>query len=198
MDKQSKNPSVLLLLTIFGIIIFLALGLHSANTVASPQGVSAKIVVDLDKFELRYYDDSGELRLKSIATGGAQWCDDTQSTCKTPAGAYRIGEKYDANYRSKSYPVDCYSGGRKGNDSNGQPCGAKMPFYMEISKRHSFGIHGGFVPREPLAHVTHACIRIPWETAQELSEIVPKGTLVIILPYTPQTPDISPLHQTRE
>ena len=150
------------------------------------QRLEPKIVVDLNKFELRYYDILGQLRLQSIATGGARWCNDVDRPCQTPSGTYRIVRKHGDSYRSKSYPISCFQPCDKSDECiRNRPCGARMPYYIELSEKYAFGIHGGFVPREPLAHVTHACIRIPWEKAQKLSQLAPKDTLVIVLPYTP-------------
>lgn len=143
------------------------------------------IIVDLNAFELRYYDSSGNIRLQSIATGGAKWCEDSDRSCQTPSGTYRVKKKYNEDYRSGSYPLSCYAQNR---DKGKLPCGARMPYYLELSDKQNFGIHGGFVPREPLAHVTHSCIRIPWEKAAELSKLVSEGTRVVVLPYSPITP----------
>ncbi|QQS15811.1 MAG: L,D-transpeptidase [Candidatus Moraniibacteriota bacterium] len=152
----------------------------------SQQKHEPKIIVDLNRFELKYYDNSGKLRLQSIATGGARWCNDINRSCQTPSGTYRIVRKYGDNYRSKSYPISCFQPCNKsGSCVRSRICGAKMPYYMELSEKYAFGIHGGFVPREPLAHVTHACIRIPWGKAREISQLAPEGTLVIVLPYMP-------------
>lgn len=172
-----------------GIIISIVLTISSQQSYCDSikrQRSPERIIVDLNSFELRYYDPSGELRLQSIATGGAQWCEDSDRSCQTPSGIYRVKKKYDENYRSGSYPFSCYAQQHSGEKL---PCGARMPYYLEFSGKQNFGIHGGFVPREPLAHVTHSCIRIPWEKAAELSKLVSKGTRVIVLPYLPITPE---------
>lgn len=172
-------------LSLMGIIMFLLYFQCTSYAGTPEQKNNPKIVVDLNSFELRYYDASGKIQLRSIATGGAQWCKDTNRRCKTPSGTYHIKRKYDENYRSGSYPLSCYAQCAEDKCREKLSCGARMPYYIELSEQEHFGIHGGFVPREPLAHVTHSCIRIPWEKALELSHIVPKGTLVVILPYTP-------------
>lgn len=156
---------------------------HGGNT--EKQGGADTIIVDLNAFELRYYDSSGNIRLQSIATGGAQRCEDSDRSCQTPSGTYRVKKKYNEDYRSGSYPLSCYAQNR---GKRKLPCGARMPYYLELSDKQSFGIHGGFVPREPLAHVTHSCVRIPWEKAAELSKLTSEGTRVIVLPYSPVTP----------
>jgi lipoprotein-anchoring transpeptidase ErfK/SrfK len=135
-------------------------------------GKNQKIVVNLSLFELRLYEGE-RIVFESIATGGASWCDDIQRTCKTPPGTYRIIKKHGVNYRSKTYPVVCRKKER---------CGASMPYYLEFSGE-KFGIHGGFVSREPLAHRSHSCIRIPLKKALELHNRVDPGAPVVVLPY---------------
>lgn len=133
------------------------------------------ILIDLNRFRLCLYDDFGRMIFSSIATGGAMWCNDVGRSCKTPPGEYEIGEKHDSEYFSKSYPVSCVDAPR---------CGAIMPYYLEF-KGKNFGIHAGFVPRNPLQHISHGCVRIPFPNAKRLHKMVSVGMKVRILPYVP-------------
>lgn len=151
-------------------------GFQVENSAECPiHAVSARgmVVVDLKNFRLCLYDADGRLALSSIASGGSSRCRDTGRPCKTPSGTYRIGARHGASYRSGSYPTSC---------GDKRLCGANMPYYLEFSGRR-FGIHGGFVPRNPPAHVSHSCIRLLLPKAKALLFLVSAETRVLVLPY---------------
>lgn len=172
------NQPLVVALVIASITLFSPIGhhgsAHSKDRLPKHRSGEMHIVFDPASFELRLHNSqTGAILLRSVAVGGSLRCHNRFGSCKTPAGEYRIQEKRGGNYRSHSYPVSC---------KNASVCGAAMPYYLKFSGK-DFGIHGGFVPREPLAHISHACIRIPLEKARQLDSIVPLGTRAYVLPY---------------
>ncbi len=161
-----------IVLSLLAILIGMGMPIPKSRADAKSSPENRKIVIDLSVFELRLYEGE-RIIFRSVATGGKSWCRDTRRSCETPSGNYRIGRKNGPGYRSGSYPTGCL---------NKKICGALMPYYLQFSGE-KFGIHGGFVPREPLAHISHSCIRIPLENAKILAGMVSPGTPVIVLPY---------------
>lgn len=161
-----------ILFPLLAILIGMGILLPESHADTKESQMDRRIVVNLSSFELRLYEGE-RILFRSVAAGGKLWCRDIRRSCKTPSGHYRIGKKHGPNYRSKSYPIKC---------AQKEACGASMPYYLQFSGE-KFGIHGGFVPREPLAHVSHSCIRIPVENAKRLFDMVSPGTPVTVLPY---------------
>lgn len=157
---------------LLAILIGTVIPISKSHSDAKLLSEKRKIVVNLSIFELRVYEGK-EIIFRSVAIGGKSWCHDTKRSCKTPPGNYRIGKKNGLNYRSGSYPIRC---------PNKKICGALMPYYLQFSGE-TFGIHGGFVPREPLMHISHSCIRIPLENARVLADMVFPGTPVVVLQH---------------
>ncbi len=151
--------------------------LFSGTFPAIASAREARLVFDPNRHTLTYFSATGARKVYR-ATGGADWCPDVRRPCKTPAGTYRIGIKYGPEYRSKTYPLACY---RPCKDSACKPksaCGAIMPHFMKFAGKR-FGIHAGTVSRNN----SHGCIHVPSSVARFLSDTLPIGTPVTVLPY---------------
>lgn len=114
---------------------------------------------------------------KSIGQPVAQTGAQTSSTSNA-AGTYRIGIKYGPKYRSKTYPLACYQPCKDGTCKPKSACGAAMPHFMKFAGKR-FGIHAGTVSRNN----SHGCIHVPSSVARFLSDTLPIGTPVTVLPY---------------
>lgn len=116
------------------------------------------------------YNQNGQLVRWGPASGGSDWCDDIQSKCRTPAGIFKIEEKYGPKKRSNLFPLGCH----------GETC-APMPYFMKFIW-FGVGFHGS--PYVPGFNDSHGCVRIFLEDAEWLNkEFTEIETVVIVLPY---------------
>jgi len=123
-----------------------------------------QLLVDLRVFAFGAYDAEGDLVYWGPATGGQKWCSDTNETCQSAVGEYKIYRMQGENCTSSKYPFDT-----KG--------GAPMPYCMHYYK--GFAIHGstlsGFNNR------SRGCVRVFYSDAKWLNQdFVKLGTRVIV------------------
>ncbi|WP_211830272.1 L,D-transpeptidase [Kistimonas asteriae] len=112
------------------------------------------------------YNSTGQLVGMGRASGGQDWCADTNSHCRTPDGAFRIYRKGTSKCYSNTYPIG--------------EGGAPMPYCMFF--RQGYAIHGSdHVPNRP---ASHGCIRVRVDAAKWLhQEFIDYGSTVVVLPY---------------
>jgi len=139
-----------------------------------PEG-EKQIIVDQDKLAWGAYDEHGQLvRWGPIASGSTK-CSDSNRSCLTITGIFRIFSKENSNCRSGVYPI-----GRGG---------AKMPYCMYFHK--GFALHGSH--DMPGRRASHGCIRLFTRDAKWLNlnfvELSNEGnnhlgTKVVVKPVT--------------
>jgi len=134
-----------------------------------PQTIETKeqtIVVDPNVHAWGAYDNEGNLVKAGQATAGNDWCPDTNRTCKTSAGRFRIQSLGAADCKSSMYPLP------KG--------GAPMPYCMFFNGHQ--GLHGSNEVVE--ANVSHGCVRLHEADAEWIRyDFARIGTRVIVVPY---------------
>jgi hypothetical protein len=124
------------------------------------------ILVNLKKYAYAAYNKYGYQIFWGPALGGMKICPDTDTSCQTPPGEYRIFKKGGVSCRSGAFPVG----------SGGSPMPYCMFFYQ------GFSIHGAYIPGIPNSH---GCVQLFPEDAAWLNENFvnakyPYGTKVII------------------
>ena len=144
-----------------------------------PQQIEAPqekvIVVDLNKEAWGAYDDSGTLVRWGPATGGRDICPDSDDSCRTKPGDYRVYSLGSSDCVSSKFPVP--------------DGGAPMPYCMFFNGGQALhGSPGGVIR----ANVSHGCVRMFVQDAEWLrydfvdppmAENDYRGTRVVILPY---------------
>lgn len=101
------------------------------------------------------------------ATGGKDFCADTQEKCRTVEGKFQVFRKEDKDCTSKTFPID--EGG-----------GAPMPYCMFFHK--GYAIHGSRNVSEK--NISHGCIRVTKDAAKWIHEnYMHEGSYVQVLPY---------------
>ncbi len=114
------------------------------------------------------YNPQGERVNIGRASGGALKCEESDRSCKTITGTFRINRKQGPECKSSKYPLA--TGG-----------GAAMPYCMHFEAR-GYAIHGS--PYVPNHNASHGCIRVESQAAKWLSQNFLKvGSTVIVLPY---------------
>ncbi len=117
------------------------------------------------------YDEEGKRLMTGGASAGIDVCEEnTNQSCRTITGTFKIYNKRGAECRSGEYPVDT-----KG--------GAKMPYCMYFYQ--GFTIHAAYeVPEHPSSH---GCVRVFPSAAKWLNEeFMRMGTKIIVLAYPDQ------------
>jgi lipoprotein-anchoring transpeptidase ErfK/SrfK len=123
-------------------------------------------VFDPNRLRWYAYDSSGDLVGSGRASGGRNYCPDTNRRCKTPIGIYHVNAFGGAGCVSSKFPIG------KG--------GAPMPYCMFF--HGGFAIHGS--NEIPNYNASHGCIRIEPAAARWLQEnVIDYGTTVIVKPY---------------
>jgi hypothetical protein len=113
------------------------------------------------------YDADGSRVMTGRASGGGDYCEDTNASCRTIVGRFKIYKKGSEKCASGEFPLET-SGG------------AKMPYCMYFFR--GFTIHAGYEFLE--GNTSHGCIRVLPSAAKWLNEsFATLGTEVIILPY---------------
>lgn len=116
------------------------------------------------------YDEQGHLVKTGAASGGADWCADIGSRCRTPAGKYNVQRIMTKHYRSKSFPR------RADGNHGGAPMAYAMFFHRGYALHHSASL--------PQRNASHGCVRLDYQSAQWLNtKFVRKGTGVTVHPY---------------
>lgn len=117
------------------------------------------------------YDEEGNRLMTGGGSAGVDVCEENSNqSCRTITGTFKIYNKHGLECRSGEYPVDT-----KG--------GAKMPYCMYFYQ--GFTIHAAYeVPEHPSSH---GCVRVFPSAAKWLNEEFMRiGTKVIILAYPDQ------------
>lgn len=112
------------------------------------------------------YDESGERQNTGKASGGVFVCPGTDESCMTAVGEFRILRKGDSSCISSIYPLE----------TNG---GAPMPYCMFFHNGQA--IHG--TPYVADYYNSHGCIGVTVLAAEWLSNYLPVGSRVVVLPY---------------
>lgn len=117
------------------------------------QGETEKqIVVDQDKLAWAAYDADGNLVRWGPISSGRDKCSDSNRSCRTLAGIFRVFSKENEKCVSDVFPIG------KG--------GAKMPYCMYFHK--GFALHGS--DDLPGVRASHGCVRIFTIDAKWLNE----------------------------
>lgn len=113
------------------------------------------------------YDMDGNRLMTGGGSGGSDICEDSNNSCRTVSGTFKIYAKGGTNCRSREYPVET-SGG------------AKMPYCMYFYRGYT--IHAAYYV--PHHNSSHGCIRVYPSAAKWLNEeFIDVGTKVIVLSY---------------
>lgn len=132
-----------------------------------------EILIDQEKLAWGAYDATGKLVTWGPISSGRDKCSDSNNSCRTQAGSYRIFSKEGNKCRSGVFPIG------KG--------GAKMPYCMYFHK--GFALHGA--DDMPGIRASHGCIRMFVKDAKWLNEHFVElssernnfmGTRVVVLP----------------
>ncbi|MCC5792329.1 MAG: L,D-transpeptidase [Legionellaceae bacterium] len=139
-----------------------------------PEG-EKQIIVDQDKLAWGAYDEHGKLVRWGPISSGTNKCSDSNQSCLTITGIFRIFSKENQHCTSGVYPL-----GRGG---------AKMPYCMYFHK--GFALHGSH--DLPGRRASHGCVRMFTEDAKWLNEHFVElsnesnqhlGTKVVVKPVT--------------
>lgn len=133
------------------------------------------LIFDPKLYAWAAYEADGSLVNWGPATGGANWCSDIDSACRTKSGSFRIYLLGNEECKSKKFPVP--------------DGGAPMPYCMFFHGGQAFhGSPGGVVR----GNVSHGCVRLFTQDAEWLRYdfVEPpsennnyRGTKVLVLPY---------------
>lgn len=132
-----------------------------------------QIIVDQEKLAWGAYDKDGRLVTWGPISSGRDKCSDSNNSCRTQTGIYRMFSKENEKCRSGVFPIG------KG--------GAKMPYCMYFHK--GFALHGS--DDMPGVRASHGCVRMFTQDAKWLNENFVElssernqflGTKVIVLP----------------
>lgn len=138
------------------------------------EGESEKqIIVDQEKLAWGAYDAQGNLLMWGPISSGRDKCSDSNKSCRTLSGIFRMFSKENVRCTSDVFPIG------KG--------GAKMPYCMYFHK--GFALHGS--DDLPGQRASHGCVRMFVQDAKWLNENFVelssernnfKGTLVTVRP----------------
>ncbi|KTD40151.1 L,D-transpeptidase [Legionella parisiensis] len=110
-----------------------------------------QIIVDQDKLAFAAYDAQGNLVRWGPISSGRDKCSDSNHSCRTLTGIYRVFSKENEKCTSDVFPIG------KG--------GAKMPFCMFFHK--GFALHGS--DDIPGVRASHGCVRMFIQDAKWLN-----------------------------
>lgn len=111
-----------------------------------------EVIVDQNKLAWAAYNDKGELVKWGPIASGRDKCTDSNNSCRTLTGIYRIFSKENENCKSDVFPIG------KG--------GAKMPYCMYFHK--GFAMHGS--DDMPGYRASHGCVRMFTRDAKWLNQ----------------------------
>lgn len=111
-----------------------------------------EVIVDQDKLAWGAYDEKGDLVKWGPIASGRDKCPDSNNSCRTLTGIYRVFSKEDSHCKSDIFPIG------KG--------GAKMPYCMFFHK--GFALHGS--DDMPGFRASHGCVRMFTRDAQWLNQ----------------------------
>ncbi|RUR07950.1 L,D-transpeptidase [Legionella sp. km772] len=110
-----------------------------------------QIIVDQEKLAWGAYDAQGNLVLWGPISSGRDKCSDSNKSCRTLTGIFRVFSKENSKCTSDVFPIG------KG--------GAKMPYCMYFHK--GFALHGS--DDIPGVRASHGCVRMFIEDAKWLN-----------------------------
>lgn len=111
-----------------------------------------QVIIDQDKLAWAAYDENGQLVKWGPIASGRDKCTDSNNSCRTLTGIYRIFSKENDKCKSDIFPIG------KG--------GAKMPYCMYFHK--GFAMHGS--DDMPGFRASHGCVRMFVRDAKWLNE----------------------------
>jgi lipoprotein-anchoring transpeptidase ErfK/SrfK len=111
-----------------------------------------QIIVDQEKLAWGAYDEKGQLVGWGPISSGRDKCSDSNRSCRTMSGIFRVFSKENQNCKSDVYPIG------KG--------GAKMPYCIYFHK--GFALHGS--DDIPGYRASHGCVRMFVQDAKWLNE----------------------------
>lgn len=132
-----------------------------------------QVIVDQEKLAWGAYDEKGQLVGWGPISSGRDKCSDSNHSCRTMTGIFRVFSKENQFCKSDVYPIG------KG--------GAKMPYCMYFHK--GFALHGS--DDIPGYRASHGCIRMFVQDAKWLNEYFTEisteanqymGTKVVVRP----------------
>ena len=130
--------------------------------------MAKQIQIDKSENRLRLFEGGKEIRSYPVATG--------KSTTVTPEGRFTIVFK--TTYPGWTNPDtgEFFPGGSPGN-----PLGSRW-LGLSIGGGRRYGIHGTNAPWSIGQSITHGCVRMQTADVEELYQLVPLGTVVVIRP----------------
>lgn len=132
------------------------------------------ILVDPREHYWGAYSSNGKLVRWGIASAGSDWCRDTERSCRTKTGSFRIYSLGESDCISSKFPLP--------------DGGAPMPYCMYFSNGQA--IHGS--TETVLENESHGCVRLHIDEAKWLRyHFVERpsvnnhyqGTRVVVTPY---------------
>ena len=162
--KEIAVPKNLAYITLFDVSPF-PLKIDSSN--------DKQVIVDQEKLAWGAYDREGNLVLWGPISSGRDKCSDSNKSCRTLTGIFRVFSKENVRCTSDVFPIG------KG--------GAKMPYCMYFHK--GFALHGS--DDIPGVRASHGCVRMFIQDAKWLNENFVelsserndfRGTVVIVRP----------------
>ena len=124
------------------------------------------IIFSPNKLAWAAYTPYGEQVRWGAASGGADWCQDIHSACRTKSGKFSLYRAGSEGCKSTKFPIP------KG--------GAPMPYCMFFNGGQAF--HGSY--DVPGYNASHGCVRLLKEDARWIhSDYGYQGVRVIVTPY---------------
>jgi hypothetical protein len=162
------------------------LSMHDVKPKVTPQTMGPTIVVHLDTNTLDLYDGFRVARTWDVATAKPGWI--------TPAGEWTIYRKA-VNPTWYNPALDSWGAGLPAvvPGGPGNPMGTRA---LYITAPGLIRIHGNGQTDTVGRYVSHGCIRMINEQIEELYELVPVGTKVIIMGSRPPGADEGDLPDT--
>jgi hypothetical protein len=117
-----------------------------------PGETEKQIIIDQEKLAWAAYDETGHLVLWGPISSGRDKCSDSNKSCRTLSGIFRVFSKENIRCTSAVFPIG------KG--------GAKMPYCMYYHK--GFALHGS--DDIPGIRASHGCVRMFVQDAKWLNE----------------------------
>lgn len=116
-----------------------------------PNEHQKQIIIDQDKLAFAAYDAEGNIVRWGPISSGRDRCSDSNHSCRTLTGIYRVFSKENEKCKSEIFPIG------KG--------GAKMPYCMFFHK--GFALHGS--DDIPGIRASHGCVRLFIQDAKWLN-----------------------------
>ena len=159
---------------------------HALRSKVTPQTLGPTIVVRIDTNTLELYEGFRVTRTWDVATAKPGWV--------TPAGEWTIYRKAE-NPTWYNPALDSWGAGLPAvvPGGPGNPMGTRA---LYITAPGLIRIHGNGAPDTVGRYVSHGCVRMINEQIEELYELVPVGTKVIILGTRPAGADEGDLPDT--